>query len=336
MEQYDTIIIGAGLAGCCLGKLLLEKNQKVLIFEKRDINNKSKLCGGIITGKSFKILKKIYGNIINDLPFTKLEEFIVKNNKSTLNIKGEILYTIFREDLDNFLLEQFNENGGKIIDKTSYEKIDFQNNILYANGKKYKYKNLVGADGVFSQVRFDLINKQQRKNFALEIYFPKEEKQLQIDFFNNFKGYAWIIPNKKNTILGIGDVSRNTDIKKILINHFTLNDKNSRLKGAFLPSGNDILLQKKNIYFIGDAAGLISPITGEGIYYSLISAFKLSNNIHNNNYIKSMKKETINIKTELFLKNFVYNTKLRNYLFKKYNKSKLITKLISKFIKKIL
>ena len=146
-----------------------------------------------------------------------------------------------------------------------------------------------------------------------------------------------ILNNKKYTILGIGDVYGKTDIKDIFISHFNLNNENNQLKGTFLPSGNDVLLQKNNIYFIGDAAGLISPITGEGIYYALISSYKLSSAIFNNDcYKKSMKKETTNIKIELFFKKFVYNTKLRNYLFKKYNKSKLITKLISKFAKKIL
>ncbi len=36
MEEYDTIIIGGGLAGCCLGKLLLEKKEKVLIIERKE------------------------------------------------------------------------------------------------------------------------------------------------------------------------------------------------------------------------------------------------------------------------------------------------------------
>lgn len=333
MQQYDTIIIGAGLAGCSLGKLLLERNQKVLIFEKKNINSKSKLCGGIISNKSFELLKKIYGNEVNNLPFTEFNKVKIQNDKTEFNIKDIILYTIYRENLDDFAVDQFKKNGGKIIHKTSYEKIDFQNNILYANGEKYKYTNLVGADGVFSQVRKDLTNKTTKKNFALEIYLSKSEKQLQIDFLSNFKGYAWIIPNKKNTIFGIGDVSGNTNIKNILFNHFNINEEKIQLKGAFLPSGDNILLQKKNIYFIGDAAGLISPITGEGIYYALISSYKLSNSIHkNSDYSQSMKKEITNIKLQLFLKKFVYNTKLRNYLFKKYNKSKII----SKFIKKVL
>ena len=337
MEQYDTIIIGAGLAGCSLGKLLLDKKQKVLIIEKRDIKWKSKLCGGIVTTKSFALLKEIYGPTINYLPWTRFEKFEIQNNKTNLSFKDQSLYTISREDLDNYAIEQFSKNGGKIIDKTTYEKIDRKNHILYFNGQKYKYSNLVGADGVFSQVRFDLTNKEQKKNFALETFIEKGEKELEIDFLNDFKGYAWIIPNNKKTILGIGDLYGKTNINDILFKHFNLQENSNNLKGAFLPTGNDILLQKDNIFLVGDAAGLISPITGEGIYYALISAYKLSQCLVNNSsYKKSMKNEIKNIRLELLLKKFVYNTKLRNYLFKKYNKSKLITKFILKFANKIL
>lgn len=46
-----------------------------------------------------------------------------------------------------------------------------------------------------------------------------------------------------------------------------------RLRGAPLPSGDDVLLQiGKRIFFVGDAAGLIQPNTGAGIHYALLSA----------------------------------------------------------------
>ncbi len=40
LEYYDTIIVGAGLAGCTLGNLLLKENKKVVIIENQDLNKK--------------------------------------------------------------------------------------------------------------------------------------------------------------------------------------------------------------------------------------------------------------------------------------------------------
>lgn len=335
MKKYDTIIIGGGLAGCSLGKLLLDKHHKVLIIEKQDINKKKKLCGGLITNKAYSLLQIIYGDLIKNLPLKKLKEFNILNNNLSIKFDNYENYSIPRDDLDDFVIKQYLKNGGKIIDNNTYNKIDLENKILTVNNEKFQYINLVGADGIFSQLRKDLVNKQQEKNFALEMYIPKNNN-LQIDFLDNFCGYAWTIPNKKNTIIGIGDISKNTDIKDTFFKHFNIDEKNNQLKGAFLPTGNDILLEYNNIYFIGDAAGLISPITGEGIYYALLSAYNLSNSIDSNLYKKSMIKEVKTIKKYFFLKKFVFNTKLRNFLFKRYNKSKLITICINKFAKNLL
>lgn len=336
MESYDTIIIGAGLSGCALGKLLLEKNQKVLIIEKNDIHNKSKLCGGLITTKAYKLLKLIYGEAINDLDKKEIKGFEIKNEGLLLRLNDSKFWTVFRENLDFFVLEEYSKKGGKIIDKTIYERIDFKNKILYVDGEKYKYKNLVGADGIFSQVRRDLTGKQQEKNFALEAYIPNKNQSLQINFLNHLKGYTWIIPNPQNTVLGIGDVSKNTNLKNDFMEYFHLNERETTIKGAFLPTGKDILLDKKGVYFLGDAAGLISPITGEGIYYALISAYHLSNTINSHLYRKLMKREVYSIQKHMYLKKFVYCSKLRNYLFSRYSKSKFITKHIDDFARRIL
>lgn len=112
MEEYDTIIIGGGLAGCCLGKLLLEKKEKVLIIEKRNSNHKDKLCGGLMTNKSYQLLKKIYGNAVNDLCLNEIHEFEIRNESSILKFNSPRLYSIFRNDLDTFVMEQYKKSGG--------------------------------------------------------------------------------------------------------------------------------------------------------------------------------------------------------------------------------
>lgn len=163
MEYYDTIIVGAGLAGCTLGNLLLKDNKKVLIIENQDLNKKNKLCGGIITSKAYRLLFKIYGSKIEKINFKKYNTFKVKNNNITKEIKNQTIYTVYRKDLDDFIVDEYIKNDGIILDKTSYDKIDFKNKIIYISGKPFKYNNLVGADGVFSKVRNDLTKKKHKK-----------------------------------------------------------------------------------------------------------------------------------------------------------------------------
>lgn len=334
MEYYDTIIVGAGLAGCTLGTLLLNKNERVLLLESQDIKKKDKLCGGIITTKAYKLLCKIYGNNLERINFKKFDTFKVQNNGIIKEIKNQTIYTIYRKDLDDFVINEFIENGGKVLDNTNYDKIDFKNKIIYVSGQPFKYNNLVGADGIFSKVRKDLTGKKQKMNFAVEKEYYKKNEMIQIDFLDHFKGYAWNIPNNKTNLIGLGDVSENKDIKSIFLDYFHL-DNDTSLRGAFLPTGNNVCLKKRKTFLIGDAAGLASPVIGEGIYYAVSSAYNLSKSM-NTFYKVRMWKDRFIIFSHRISKILIYNTYIRNFFYKFYGKSKIISFLIDLALKTLL
>lgn len=334
MEYYDIIIVGAGLAGCTLGNLLLKENKKVLIVENQDLNKKNKLCGGIVTSKAYKFLFKIYGSKIEKINFKKYNTFKVKNNNITREIKNQTIYTVYRKDLDDFIVDEYIKNGGIILDKTNYDEIDFKNNIIYILGKPYKYDNLIGADGVFSKVRKDLTNSVQKMNFAIEREYPIVAEGIQIDFLNHLKGYAWTVTNNKTSLIGLGDVSKSRNIKGTFIDHFRL-DKNDPMRGAFLPSGDDIFLKKGATFLIGDAAGLASPVIGEGIYFALSSAYNLSRSM-NSFYNVRMWKDRFIIFTHRISKLLIYNTHIRNFFYRFYGKSKIISFLIDLALKTLI
>lgn len=334
MEHYDTIIVGAGLAGCTLGNLLLNKNKTVLILDNQDLRKKNKLCGGIITNKAYNLLFKIYGNKLEEINFKEFNTFKIKNNGVIKEINHQLIYTIYRKSLDDFVVNEFIKNGGKILDNTNYDRIDFKNKIIYISGKQFTYNNLVGADGIFSKVRNTLTGKNQRMNFAIEIEAPTTNEVVQIDFWNYFKGYAWTISNNETNLMGVGDVSKNKDIKITLLNHFHLENSVS-MRGAFLPSGDSVFLKKGATFFIGDAAGLASPVTGEGIYYAVSSAYNLSKSM-NSFYKVRMWKDRFIIFSHRISKGLLYNTHMRNFFYKFYGKSRIISFLIDLALKTLL
>lgn len=333
MKYYDTVIIGAGLAGATLGNLLLREKRDVIIFEKRDLRRKDKLCGGIVTEKSYRLLLKIYGDRIKKINFRKFSEFRVRNDSVIKEINNQTIYTVNRKELDDFVVNEFIENGGVVVDNTCYERIDFKNKIIYVSGEGIKYNQIVGADGVFSRVRTSLINKQQKMNFAIESELMSEDNLLQIDFLDNFKGYAWTISNSKKTLIGLGDVSGGKDIKSTFLNHFNL-EEDVKIRGAFLPTGSDIFLGKGDVFLIGDAAGLASSVIGEGIYYALSSAYNLSKTM-NYSYSTLMLKDRYMIFSHRILKPVIYNTRIRKCCYKYYGRSRVITYLTN-FLLKIL
>lgn len=334
MEKYDIIIIGAGLAGTTFGYLMKKANKKVLIVEKNNLDKKDKLCGGLLTKKSYELLCSIFSIDISKLNVKKHNKGIINNNEKRIEIETEI-FSIHRKLLDKYIINEYINIGGEIISETKYKKIDIDKNIIVINDKEYKYDYLVAADGIFSQVRKQITGRNQDTNFAIELIDEQKNRDLEVHFLQNFKGYGWIIPNNTNSIIGIGEVSGNCKIEENFNSYLEkigIDKKN--IKGNFLPSGKDIFLNYKNIFFIGDSAGLISPITGEGIYYALISAKILSENL-NKKYIKEMNKIRRKINRELLYKKYVYNEKIRNYIFSRYDNI-LFNYIIKQFAKIIL
>ena len=334
MKKYDAIIIGAGVAGTTFGYLMRKSNKKVLIVEKLKISNKDKLCGGLLSKKSYELLCTIFDIDREKLTIKQNKNVTIHNNETVFNIDIDT-FSVNRKDLDHYILQEYLNIGGEWIDNTQYENLSLENNTLEINHQEYQFDYLIGADGIFSQLRKEITGKMQKKNFALETLCEKEDKNLEIFFFDHFKGYGWIIPNSKNAMIGIGDVSENKEIKDIFYSYtekIGIDAKNVR--GAFLPTGDDIFLNYKNTFFIGDSAGLISPITGEGIYYALLSAKILSENL-NKNYVRKMKKVLNKIKRGRFYMKYVYNDRIRNYIFSRYQNI-IFRKVVMKFAKKIL
>ena len=84
--------------------------------------------------------------------------------------------------------------------------------------------------------------------------------------------------------------------------------KESRTKGAFIPDGSSIQLglEKNNVLLIGDSAGLIDPITGEGIFLAIASGIKAGEAIVDTlsqgkntcrTYVRSMQEYMVDIKS---------------------------------------
>jgi flavin-dependent dehydrogenase len=333
-KTFDFIIVGAGLAGSLAAFLLHKQKYQVLLIEKQKKELKKKLCGGLLTPKSLDLLSKIFTKQeIDKLKFHYFTKAVISSEQNVLTNKVK-LASIERKKLDDFILKKYLYLGGKLIDNVNFISFDFPKNTVIIKNKKYKYINLIAADGVLSLVRFQLTKKIQNRNFALETFIKNRNYNLAIEFENDLTGYNWIIPLGKSVGLGTGGVNQETKLKNNFIKFlYKENIDDPPTRGAFLPTGNDILLSRKNIYFIGDAAGLISPITGEGIYYALFSAITLVNCFKKySSYPIKMRPIIRKIQRQLFYKKIIYNHNIRNIIFSLSPKNKLISKLTNSFV----
>ncbi len=282
-NEYDIIIIGAGPAGLSCAIELQNCEMSILILEKNEKIGPKICAGGLTTkienlGISLEAADKLFSSVKVNLP----------KKQKTISDKKPFVATINRERLGEILFKKITQ---KIEVKTGSLVTKIDNDFIEVDGEKIKYKYLVGADGGDSIVRKFLGLKTKKILTTLQYIVPREFKEFEL-FFNPYLfdwGYAWIFPHKNHTAVGCGKDAR-------FLKEFSLKDnfdkwlksQNIEVEGLYL-QGGVINFDYQGFHFgnkflIGDAAGFASGMTGEGIYFAMISGQEVARKIMNSDY----------------------------------------------------
>jgi geranylgeranyl reductase len=157
--------------------------------------------------------------------------------------------------------------------------------VVMEDGRELAYGSLVGADGYASIVRRHLGLPQKKKLIGIQYLIPAKVNEPTLEIFLDNKyfrsWYAWIFPHRDKLAVGcICDPGYYSSKKMKTAFHAWLKSKNLDISGAeyqSAPISYDYRgLKFGNIYLAGDAAGLASGLTGEGIYQSLVSGLQVA------------------------------------------------------------
>jgi geranylgeranyl reductase family protein len=308
-KKYDVTIVGAGPAGCSAAFFLAKNGFKVLLADKATFP-RDKICGDGISSASLNILeemevlKKIEAIEHHKINYIKISSPngrmmtgrypIVKNFRDYGYVvkRKEFDHVLFEHVkalsnvhiLENFRVDNLVYNSGKVTGVSGShgdEKIDIFSDYI------------IGADGVHSKIakKIGLFNdKNKHRAFAVRGYFEDVQDlsdAVEIHYDSQVvPGYCWIFPTGKTSAnVGVGVFNRFTETRetKELFDLFIRNNKfaKRRLKNAEMKGplkGFPLTLgsfgsrrSRGNVLLIGDAASFIDPLTGEGIYYALLS-----------------------------------------------------------------
>lgn len=308
MEKFDCVICGAGPAGSTAAKYMAEKGLNILVLEKGRFP-RDKPCGGALRPSVVEEFKHIKMGI-KTIPYTRclrakmyapsLENFVdYRPNKV-------VMYNIQRKDFDKMLANFAKDAGATLLENEEVKKIKIKDNgieIRTKNGLEVQGNMIIGAGGMHDPVARYLRNKEElsekwpRSEIGLSIM---EEYKVDDDFItdrygdertcyfhlkpDNLYGYSWVF--SKSNALNIGYGAFWNDIKKINIKnkysqYMTFLQKeglvpnnlhSSNPKGAIIPLRGAIEKTfTDRILLTGDAAGFVSPIGGDGIYFAMDS-----------------------------------------------------------------
>lgn len=286
---YDAAIIGAGPAGAHLAYLLAKADIKVALIDQMKFP-RDKLCGGMLTCKTMELLSASYPD----------KDFLgvgISNThvfyKDALAASFQLLSpasVVRRYMLDAALVEVSEKQGVDLYLGTTVISIDFVKKEIYLKGGQIlRYTYLIGADGVQSKVRRLAGLPANQVGFCMEAHAPWEqiknpvrlrEGGIEIYYGEHSVGYGWTFPGQDSVVVGVGSLTNKVTEKEIIASfqlflHKIAIPEGLKSRGAYIPSGDSVALgspDHEDLCLIGDAAGLIDPLTGEGIYYALLSA----------------------------------------------------------------
>lgn len=314
MKKYDAVIIGAGPAGIAAAKTFNKNEISFCIIDKNRFP-RQKLCGGGLTNKSINMLKRLDLKIEN-ISKTPCKNVMieVKNVKKELELNNSIVM-IDRIDFDNNILNQI--DGDIFLGENI---IEIKDNILITDKNSYEFKHIIFADGVNGYSRKLIENR--KFGFCVEYESEKLTDKVILNFSAINDGYGWIFPKEKHTTIGLGNFDENKCDYINLICEFAKKynfeiDK-TKIRGYHIPLYSKEIYEKSVIdnkfILIGDAASLVDPISGEGIYYALTSGMYAAQSII----------QTLNDNSDLKSIYFEKTQNLSNSLDKRLKASKLL------------
>jgi len=314
MNQFDVIIIGGGPSGALCGIALQKAGFRTCVIDK-SVFPREKLCGGLLTQKSIDLLNLH----CPELDFSKLVleevDFIELYNHYDKVVEYKVKYPYRLTDrkiFDYLLISEYKNKGGFLFEnaRIAKESIDVEQSTIKIGTDEFHYRILIGADGCNSVVSKKFSPKRM-DYFCLEGVQPKrpDEKRLSIHFGCANVGYGWYFPKKTDYVIGVIGDNHHREIQSQAEAYFSkvASEKFGNVKGAFIPSGQKFyyLNTRSNVLLVGDAAGFIDPVTGEGLYYAMLSgilaAKAVMKAVENGSadYLDEYKQLTKNIRNEV-------------------------------------
>jgi flavin-dependent dehydrogenase len=279
VETVEHVVIGAGPAGLRAAQVLAEAGREVLVLEKNpEVGPKT--CAGGLTRKAVAELASLGLPAGLGLESVGHVAFTGGAAARPLDAAASLVRTIPRRDLGALQLAWTRRAGAEVRSAVAGTRLDLTSRTLVAGDRTIGYRHLVGADGADSAVRRALGLPHVRAYFAAEYNVPGlrlEPLRVECDPGALANGYFWVFPHEQYTSIGAVAPKRLV-APGVLRRYLTgraqalgIDVGATPFEGATLEvqfAGFDF---PGGVHLVGDAAGVPSSLTAEGIYSALVT-----------------------------------------------------------------
>lgn len=281
VNAYDVIIVGAGPAGSTAAALLASAGKRVLILDKSKFP-RDKVCGDCLNPSAWRILDRLgMAETIRALHPTEVQrvEFAGISGRVVAvdlprSVQPEIV--VRRRDLDELLVRRAVACGAEFRDGCTLMAIEGRW-IVNTSAGQFSAPVILAADGRNSTIgrMTGRLPAPSRERIAIQAHVPSTSLRIgnSVRMFFHRLGYGGIASIDAD-VTNLCLVSRTQNIDALRAHaesHFQL-DPNTRWNSITpLQRADATPIVADGVFLLGDAARVVEPFTGEGIYYAMRS-----------------------------------------------------------------
>jgi geranylgeranyl reductase family protein len=286
IERFDAIVIGAGPAGSMTAYHLATAGVSVLMLDRARFP-RDKPCGGGVTVRAERLVPFSLAPVVEDVVDHVELRLRYASRMERTSAKPLVLMTR-RLRLDAFLAGQAAAAGADFREGVKVTAIhtDERGVEVEAGGKPFGARAVVGADGVNGvSARALGLCSRRAHGVALEGNLSADDVELAryrgrvvFELGTIRGGYGWVFAKGDHANFGVGgweaegpELRRHLD--RLCREHSVPADRLSDVRGYRLPVADPSApVANGRGLVVGDAAGLVDPLSGDGIYEAFLSA----------------------------------------------------------------
>ena len=286
--DYDAVVVGGGPAGATAAEDLARSGAKVALLDRA---GRIKPCGGAVPPRLIADFAIPDSQIVARIQTARM--ISPSGRKVDIPIENGFVGMVDREHFDEFLRQRAKKAGAHRYEGT-YTRLDRQGgrtevvfrDKISGNEQRLGAKVVIGADGARSDVARDEVPGGDRIPYVIAYHEIIEAPERSADYDPArcdvvYDGtispdfYGWVFPHGAQASVGMGTGKGGVDLKAataaLRATSGLAECRTIRREGAPIPlkpldrwdNGRDIVLA-------GDAAGVVAPSSGEGIYYAMV------------------------------------------------------------------
>jgi geranylgeranyl reductase family protein len=285
VTRYDAIVVGAGPAGSTAAYRLASAGASVALLDRASFP-RDKPCGGGVTLRAARQLPFRIDPVVEQV-ITTAELRLGFRWTAERGRGGPLAFMTQRRRLDHFLAEKAAAAGADFRDalKVTRVETDADGGTVTAGGQRLRGRAVIGADGVNGVTARSLtLGGNRTVGVALEGNLPNAKIDTEryrgrflLELGTIPGGYGWLFPKGDHVNIGVGGWETEgprlrQHLEELCAVYGVAADDLEQVRGYRLPCrAHDSTLARGRGLIVGDAAGLIDPLTGDGMFEAFLS-----------------------------------------------------------------